>query len=52
MNGKLKRKMELTFIGYLFAMLNIATTIHNFPIAGIFFGLVACSFFVKALLVK
>jgi hypothetical protein len=52
MNSKLKRKMELTFIGYLFVILNVVTTAHNFSIVGIFFGLVACSFFIRALMIR
>jgi hypothetical protein len=52
MSENLKRKLELTFVGYLFVLLNLASTIHNFPIVGIFFGLVAMTFFVRALLIK
>lgn len=52
MSENLKRKLELTFVGYLFVLLNIASTLHNFPIVGIFFGLVAIVFFVRALLLK
>lgn len=52
MNSILKRKLELTFIGYLFTMLNLAMTVNNYPIMGIFFGGVSVIFFIKALMLK
>ncbi len=48
----LKEKMELTAIGYLFALANIYLTMNNKPLPGIAFGFVACYFFIKALLIR
>jgi hypothetical protein len=48
----LKEKMELTALGYLFALANIYLTLSDKPLPGIAFGFVACYFFIKALLVR
>ena len=48
----LRQKIELTAIGYLFALVNIYLTMSGKPFPGIAFGLVACYFFIKALLLR
>lgn len=48
----LKEKIELTALGYLFALANIYLTLINKPLPGIAFGFVACYFFIKALLIR
>jgi hypothetical protein len=48
----LKQKMELTAIGYLFALANIYLTLSGKPLPGIALGIVACYFFIKALLIR
>lgn len=48
----MKEKLELTAIGYVFSLLNIYLTLNNKPLPGIAFGLVACYFFIQALLVR
>ena len=48
----LKEKMELTALGYLFALANIYLTLSDKPLPGIAFGFVAYYFFIKALLVR
>lgn len=52
MNKNLKTKLQLTAIGYLFALLNTYLAINGRPLEGIFFGIVACCFFLKSLLTK
>jgi len=48
----MKKKLEYTLIGYLYALLNIYMTLSGKPLFGIFFGGVACYFFLKALLIR
>ena len=48
----MKKKLELTLIGYFFTFLNLYLTINSKPIAGIAFGFVACYFFIKALTIR
>jgi hypothetical protein len=47
-----EKKLRLTLSGYLFTMLNIYMTTNGKTLFGIGFGLVACYFFIKSLLVK
>lgn len=47
----IRKKLELTALGYLFSLGNIFLTLSGNPLVGIAFGFVACYFFVKALLV-
>jgi len=48
----LKEKMELTALGYLFALVNVYLTWNSKPLQGVAFGLVACYFFIKALRIR
>jgi hypothetical protein len=48
----MKEKLELTAIGYLFALANIYLTMNNKPLPGIAFGFVACVFFIRALMIR
>lgn len=52
MNKNLKTKLQLTAIGYVFALLNSYLAINGRPLEGIFFGIVACCFFLKSLITK
>lgn len=47
-----KEKLKLTSLGYLFSMLNVYMVVNGKTIFGIAFGLVACCFFIKSLLLK
>ena len=48
----MKKKLELTAIGYLFSLANLYLTLNGFAVVGIAFGLVGCYFFIKALMVR
>ena len=48
----MQEKLELTAIGYTFSFLNIYLTLNGKPLPGIAFGLVACYFFIKALMIR
>lgn len=48
----IRKKLELTAIGYLFSFTNIYLTLNDKPLPGIAFGIVACYFFIKALMIR
>jgi hypothetical protein len=52
MNKHLKTKLQLTSIGYVFALLNSYLAMNGRPLEGIFFGIIACCFFLKSLTTK
>jgi hypothetical protein len=48
----MKKKLDYTLKGYIFCLLNIALTLNGHPGLGIFSGVIAVVFFIKALLIK
>jgi hypothetical protein len=51
-NLKFKKKLELTFLGCLFTILNISLIETRFNIVGLGFGIVSLIFFFKAYRIK
>lgn len=47
-----EEKLKLTLLGYLFTLLNLYMTTSGKTIVGVAFGLVACVFFIKSLLIR
>jgi hypothetical protein len=47
-----EKKLKLTLFGYLFTLLNLYMTTNGKTIVGVAFGLVACVFFIKSLLIR
>jgi hypothetical protein len=48
----LDKKFELTLKGFVFSLSNIIANYLNYPTVGIVLGLIACVFFIKALLIR
>lgn len=52
MNAKLKQKFETMLFGYAFLILNLLATSTGYGIIGLWFGIVAMGFFIKALSIR
>lgn len=50
--SNLKKKLELTFLGCIFSILNILLIETRFNIVGLGFGLVSLVLFIKALKIR